>query len=127
MEGSHSRYGPHIDYVDSYIPVMMTSMNTIGKQIASLKTLVEDMAKYIQRQEESLSYIAGKIHDHERHTQAAEASLKSLPPEEAPNTFKDALETHSTTPYQASTMPNGQPEKGVKTLCFSMNGTIPAT
>ncbi|GAA0183343.1 hypothetical protein LIER_42390 [Lithospermum erythrorhizon] len=59
-------------------------------------------------------------------TQAAKASLKSQPPEEAPNTSKDALATPPTPPHQDSNMSRGQPAKVVKVPCVSADGTIPA-
>ncbi|GAA0177978.1 hypothetical protein LIER_29778 [Lithospermum erythrorhizon] len=65
MEGSQSRYGSHIDPDNSYIFVVMTGITTIEEQIASLTRMVEDMAKHMQRQEESLSYMEEKILDHE--------------------------------------------------------------
>ncbi|GAA0169275.1 hypothetical protein LIER_23798 [Lithospermum erythrorhizon] len=93
MEGSQPKYRSHIDPVDSYIPIMMTSTITTEEEIASIKKMVEDMAKWMQRHKESLTHMAGKIHDHEQCTQAAEASLKSLASQEAPNTSKDTPET----------------------------------
>ncbi|GAA0176186.1 hypothetical protein LIER_29225 [Lithospermum erythrorhizon] len=100
------------------MPVMMTGA-ILEEMIASITKMVEDIVKHMHRQEEALSYMAGKIHDHEQRTQAAEASLKILPPEVAFNTSNNARETPLTPPHQVPNMSRGQPVKVVKVPCVS--------
>ncbi|GAA0162635.1 hypothetical protein LIER_18679 [Lithospermum erythrorhizon] len=126
MERSQSKYGSHGDHDDSYISFMMTGITTIEEKIASLTKMVEEMAKHIQRLEESLSHMIEKILDHEHRTQATEASLRATPPQEAPSISKEALETPLIPPHQASSTSHGLAMKAVKTPCILVDGTIPA-
>ncbi|GAA0157136.1 hypothetical protein LIER_14466 [Lithospermum erythrorhizon] len=85
------------------MPVMMTETTTIDEKIASLTKVIEDMANHVQRQEETLSHMAAKMHDHEQRAQAVQAGLRTLPPKEAPSTSKESPATRLTPSHQAST------------------------
>ncbi|GAA0165788.1 hypothetical protein LIER_43731 [Lithospermum erythrorhizon] len=105
--------------------MVMTGITIIEELIASLSKMVEEMAKHMQRQEESLSHMIEKILDHEYRTQVTEASLRATPPQEVPSTSKEAPKTPLTLPYQTSSTSHGPATKAVKTLCISADGTIP--
>ncbi|GAA0160911.1 hypothetical protein LIER_17353 [Lithospermum erythrorhizon] len=104
----------------------MMGITTIEEQIASLTKMVEEMAKHIQREEESLSYMTEKILHHEHQTQATEASLRATPHQEAPSSSKEVQEKPLIPPHQASSVSYGPTMKVVKTPCISADGTIPA-
>ncbi|GAA0139657.1 hypothetical protein LIER_01158 [Lithospermum erythrorhizon] len=105
----------------------MTSTTTIEEQIASLKKMVEDMAKHMQRQEEALSNMARKIQDHEHRGQVVEVSMRTLLPQESPGPSKDAPGMPQTPPEQSSNMSKGQSGKTMKISCVSADETILAS
>ncbi|GAA0165039.1 hypothetical protein LIER_20539 [Lithospermum erythrorhizon] len=103
---------------------MMTRVMTLEEQIAALTKVIEDLAKQVQRQDDSLSHLTGKVVDHEYQTQAAEASLRELSPTEASTPSKATRKTLQTSPPQASSMPQRTFEQ-LLTRAHDMELTIP--
>ncbi|GAA0172769.1 hypothetical protein LIER_26525 [Lithospermum erythrorhizon] len=98
MKKQQSKYEFYTDFASSYVPAMMTGATTLEEQVASLAKVIENITKQVQREDDSLSHIAGKIIDHDQRAQETEVSLKELSPQETPNPSKTTPETLQTSP-----------------------------
>ncbi|GAA0155679.1 hypothetical protein LIER_13357 [Lithospermum erythrorhizon] len=126
MKGRQAGDVSHTDSSSSYEQVMMTGITTLEEQVVSLLKVIEDMAKQMQLQSEALSNMAGKMQEHEQHQQVVEATLRTILPQEAPNTLKDAPETQLAPPCQASSMPQRQPTKATNAPVVLADGMVSA-